>query len=147
MALISCPECHGKLSTLAAACPHCGFAPPHEAASASVVKDAFPVDASREPSPASASNTVAQSRNESCSPWWQPLAIAAKATGVTLVLSIVMARGCQEMDPQSKLTDPVSYLMNDSPQNDLSGLAMFVIGFIWIIGVSCTLIKAISRIF
>ena len=25
MALISCPECGGKLSTLAAACPHCGL--------------------------------------------------------------------------------------------------------------------------
>ena len=25
MALIECPECGGQVSTLAAACPHCGF--------------------------------------------------------------------------------------------------------------------------
>jgi len=25
MALISCPECSGKLSTAAPACPHCGY--------------------------------------------------------------------------------------------------------------------------
>lgn len=26
MAIINCPECNGKLSTGADACPHCGFA-------------------------------------------------------------------------------------------------------------------------